>query len=104
MSVSGSLQHIFENPSLPENPSLLESLSGIRIKPPVKSIHSFTEIFGELHFKENHHHHHNNNNEYVSNTTPTTTTQHKNINHGSIKPSRDLLKNEKEESYVNTTE
>ena len=25
-------------------------------------------------------------------------------NHGSIKPSRDLLKNEKEESYVNTTE
>ena len=27
-----------------------------------------------------------------------------NINHGSIKPSRDLLKNEKEESYVNTTE
>ena len=31
-------------------------------------------------------------------------TKNKNINHGSIKPSRDLLKNEKEESYVNTTE
>ena len=30
--------------------------------------------------------------------------KNKNINHGSIKPSRDLLKNEKEESYVNTTE
>ena len=33
-----------------------------------------------------------------------TKKKNKNINHGSIKPSRDLLKNEKEESYVNTTE
>ena len=32
-------------------------------------------------------------------TDKTKTTEH-----GSIKPSRDLLKNEKEESYVNTTE
>ncbi|XP_027346999.1 protein FAF-like, chloroplastic [Abrus precatorius] len=51
MSACGSLQHIFENPSLPENPTLLESLSWGQIK----SIHhssSFTEIFGELHFNE----------------------------------------------------
>jgi hypothetical protein len=38
---------------LPENPTLLQSLSFNKIKP-VKSIEpsSFTEIFGELHFKE----------------------------------------------------
>jgi hypothetical protein len=52
MAACGSLQHIFENP-LPENPTtLLESLSSWK---PVKPIEqpSFTEIFGELHFKEN---------------------------------------------------
>ncbi|KAK6247387.1 hypothetical protein QUC31_018952 [Theobroma cacao] len=55
MAACGSLQHIFENP-LPENPTLLESLSSWnQIKPAIKPIEpsSFTEIFGELHFKEN---------------------------------------------------
>lgn len=56
MAAVGSLQHIFENP-LPENPTLLESLSSWnhQIKPAIKPIEqsSFTEIFGELHFKEN---------------------------------------------------
>lgn len=51
----GSLQHIFEKP-LPENPSLIESLSS-SWKNQSKSLKhiddsSFTEIFGELHFKE----------------------------------------------------
>lgn len=55
MAACGSLQHIFDNP-IPENPSsLIESLSSswkqIKISVPVD--HSFTEIFGELHFKEN---------------------------------------------------
>ncbi|XP_058765036.1 protein FAF-like, chloroplastic [Vicia villosa] len=49
-----SLQHIFDN-LLPENPTLLESLSLNKIKH-VKSLESSsstcTEIFGELHFKE----------------------------------------------------
>lgn len=58
MAACGSLQHIFENP-LPENhPTLLESLSPWnQIKPVNKPSNidqsSFTEIFGELHFKEN---------------------------------------------------
>ncbi|KAK7263413.1 hypothetical protein RJT34_31002 [Clitoria ternatea] len=59
MSACGSLQHIFENPSLPEIPTLLESLSWNQIKQPViksnindTSNSSFTEIFGELQFKE----------------------------------------------------
>ncbi|EXB38426.1 hypothetical protein L484_022326 [Morus notabilis] len=57
MAACGSLQHIFENP-LPENPTLLESLSPWnQIKPVKKPSNieqsSFTEIFGELHFKEN---------------------------------------------------
>ncbi|XWS52838.1 hypothetical protein CRYUN_Cryun11dG0106600 [Craigia yunnanensis] len=55
MAACGSLQHIFEKP-LPENPTLLESLSSWnQIKPGIKPIEqsSFTEIFGELHFKEN---------------------------------------------------
>ncbi|OMP02481.1 hypothetical protein CCACVL1_02793 [Corchorus capsularis] len=56
-----SLQHIFENP-LPENPTLLETLSSSwnQIKPSIKPIEqsSFTEIFGELHFKENNSSHH----------------------------------------------
>lgn len=52
----GSLQHIFDKP-LPENPSLIESISSSwnhqpkSLKPIDDS--SFTEIFGELHFKEN---------------------------------------------------
>ncbi|XP_028773115.1 protein FANTASTIC FOUR 1 [Neltuma alba] len=52
MAACRSLQHIFENP-LPENPTLLESLSFSQIKPkkPIEQS-SFTEIFGELHFKE----------------------------------------------------
>ncbi|XWS73894.1 hypothetical protein CRYUN_Cryun02cG0168400 [Craigia yunnanensis] len=55
MAACGSLQHIFENP-LPESPTLLESLSSWnQIKPAIKPTEqsSFTEIFGELHFKEN---------------------------------------------------
>ncbi|TKY48653.1 FANTASTIC FOUR 3 [Spatholobus suberectus] len=53
MATCGSLHHIFDT-LLPENPTLLESLSWNQIKP-VKSTDqtaSFTEIFGELHFKE----------------------------------------------------
>ncbi|CAK8535382.1 unnamed protein product [Lathyrus sativus] len=54
MATCESLQHIFDN-LLPENPTLLESLSWNKIKP-VKSLESpsstCTEIFGELHFKE----------------------------------------------------
>ncbi|KAJ7948004.1 Protein FANTASTIC FOUR like [Quillaja saponaria] len=54
MAACGSLQHIFEKP-LPESPTLLESLSSWNQIKPVKPIEqpSFTEIFGELHFKEN---------------------------------------------------
>ncbi|XVF19698.1 hypothetical protein REPUB_Repub11eG0133000 [Reevesia pubescens] len=56
MAACGRLQPIFENP-LPENPTLLESLSSwTQIKPAIKPTieqSSFTEIFGELHFKEN---------------------------------------------------
>ncbi|MED6156908.1 hypothetical protein PIB30_018652 [Stylosanthes scabra] len=54
MAACGSLQHIFENKLLPENPTLIESLSWNQIKPVVEQQqHSFTEIFGELHFTEN---------------------------------------------------
>ncbi|KAE8733053.1 Rho GTPase activating protein with PAK-box/P21-Rho-binding domain [Hibiscus syriacus] len=51
MAVCGSIHHIFENPS-PENPTLLESLSSWNQIKPVEQP-AFTEIFGELHFKEN---------------------------------------------------
>ncbi|PON65440.1 The fantastic four family [Parasponia andersonii] len=55
MAACGSLQHIFENP-LQENPTLLDSLSPWNQIKPVKKSNidqsSFTEIFGELHFKE----------------------------------------------------
>ncbi|KAL5583234.1 hypothetical protein UlMin_015676 [Ulmus minor] len=53
MAACGGLQHIFENP-LPENPTLLETLSWNQIKPVKSNLEqsSFTEIFGELHFKE----------------------------------------------------
>lgn len=54
MAACGSLQHIFEKP-LPENPTLMDTLSSWNqiksMKPPEQP--SFTEIFGELHFKEN---------------------------------------------------
>ncbi|XP_002523822.2 protein FAF-like, chloroplastic [Ricinus communis] len=54
MAACGSLQHIFEKP-LPETPTLLESLSSWNPIKTIKPIEqsSFTEIFGELHFKEN---------------------------------------------------
>lgn len=58
MATCGSLDHIFEKP-LPENPTLLESLSSwkqIKSMKPVDDS-SFTEIFGELHFKEKSHVH-----------------------------------------------
>ncbi|KAL8496353.1 hypothetical protein ACS0TY_020168 [Phlomoides rotata] len=58
MAACGSLEHIFENP-LSEPPTFLESLSPWKhiksMKHPVDDS-SFTEIFGELHFKENHIH------------------------------------------------
>lgn len=54
MAACGSLQQIFEKP-LPENPTLLESLASWNQIKPVKPADqsSFTEIFGELHFKDN---------------------------------------------------
>ncbi|KAL2331919.1 hypothetical protein Fmac_019500 [Flemingia macrophylla] len=53
MATCGSLQHIFDT-LMPENPTLLESLSWNQIKPieTTDQTPSFTEIFGELHFKE----------------------------------------------------
>ncbi|KAK7272233.1 hypothetical protein RJT34_28709 [Clitoria ternatea] len=54
MATCGSLQHIFDS-LLPENPTLIESLSWNNQIKPIGSIDqspSFTEIFGELHFKE----------------------------------------------------
>ncbi|XP_059627648.1 protein FANTASTIC FOUR 2 [Cornus florida] len=56
MAACGSLQHIFEKP-LPENPTLLDSLTSwnqIKSMKPLEDS-SFTEIFGELHFKEKPH-------------------------------------------------
>eukprot|EP00262_Sarcandra_glabra_P011806 TRINITY_DN2909_c0_g3_i1.p1 TRINITY_DN2909_c0_g3~~TRINITY_DN2909_c0_g3_i1.p1 ORF type:complete len:286 (-),score=53.57 TRINITY_DN2909_c0_g3_i1:158-1015(-) len=53
MATCSSLHRFFENP-LPENSTLLESLAPwnqIKSIKPVEQ-HSFTEIFGELHFKE----------------------------------------------------
>ncbi|KAI3450722.1 hypothetical protein Pfo_007387 [Paulownia fortunei] len=54
MAACGSLEHIFEKP-LPENPTFLESLSPWKHIKSMKTIDdsSFTELFGELHFKEN---------------------------------------------------
>ncbi|XP_047316832.1 protein FAF-like, chloroplastic [Impatiens glandulifera] len=61
MATCGSLQHIFEEkkkPIIPETPIFLDSLSSsswnqnnINNSSPIDN-HSFTEIFGELHFKE----------------------------------------------------
>ncbi|XP_010271631.1 PREDICTED: protein FANTASTIC FOUR 1 [Nelumbo nucifera] len=54
MAACGSLEHMFENP-IPENQTLIESLSPwnqIKSMDPM-DLSSFTEIFGELHFKEN---------------------------------------------------
>ncbi|XP_010912304.1 uncharacterized protein [Elaeis guineensis] len=53
MAALGSLSSLFEKP-LPENPTLFDSLSSwnqIKPKKPVENS-SFTEIFGELHFRE----------------------------------------------------
>lgn len=56
MAACGGLEHIFEKP-LPETPTFLESLSPWKhIKPNIDDS-SITEIFGELHFKENNHVH-----------------------------------------------
>ncbi|XP_073284295.1 uncharacterized protein [Primulina huaijiensis] len=58
MATCGGLDHIFEKPLL-ENPTLLESLSSWKQIKSTKPIDdsSFTEIFGELHFKERSHVH-----------------------------------------------
>ncbi|MCL7040882.1 hypothetical protein MKW94_007288 [Papaver nudicaule] len=55
MATCSSFQEIFEKP-LPENPTLIESLASSWKKIKAKQqaeICSYTEIFGELHFKEN---------------------------------------------------
>ncbi|KAF3321797.1 Protein FAF-like [Carex littledalei] len=53
MATCGSLRSLFEKP-LPENPTLMESLSSWQNLMPKKPLDpaSFTEIFGELHFQE----------------------------------------------------
>ncbi|KAJ4751423.1 FANTASTIC four-like protein (DUF3049) [Rhynchospora pubera] len=53
MATCGSLRSLFEKP-LPENPTLMESLSSWQNQMPKKPLDpaSFTEIFGELHFQE----------------------------------------------------
>ncbi|KAK9153652.1 hypothetical protein Sjap_001132 [Stephania japonica] len=63
MASCGGLQQIFENrPALPEKLTLIESLSWNQIKsindpsPSSSSSSTYTEIFGELHFKEIQHH------------------------------------------------
>ncbi|GMI94568.1 hypothetical protein like AT5G22390 [Hibiscus trionum] len=52
MAACGSIQRMFEKP-LPENPTLLESLSSWNQIKPIEQPAAVTEIFGELHFKEN---------------------------------------------------
>ncbi|CAI9785863.1 unnamed protein product [Fraxinus pennsylvanica] len=54
MAACGSLEQIFKEP-LPETPTLLESLTSWKQIKSMKSVDdlSFTEVFGELHFKEN---------------------------------------------------
>ncbi|KAI3902647.1 hypothetical protein MKW92_050243 [Papaver armeniacum] len=55
MATCSSFQEIFEKP-LPENPTLIESLASSWKKIKAKQqaeLCSYTEIFGELHFKEN---------------------------------------------------
>ncbi|KAK6163527.1 hypothetical protein DH2020_000391 [Rehmannia glutinosa] len=66
MAACGSLEHIFEKP-LPENQTFLESLSPWKH---IKSIDesSFTELFGELHFKEN------NNNNHVAHSPESSSS------------------------------
>jgi Fantastic Four meristem regulator len=53
MATCGSFRSLFEKP-LPENPTLIESLSSWQNQMPKKPLDSapFTEIFGELHFQE----------------------------------------------------
>lgn len=56
MAACGGLEHIFEKP-LPDNSAFLESLSPWKQIKTMKSVDgssSFTELFGELHFKETH--------------------------------------------------
>ncbi|XP_073303592.1 uncharacterized protein [Primulina huaijiensis] len=56
MAACGGLEHIFDKP-LPDNSTFLESLSPWKQIKSMKSVDdssSFTELFGELHFKENH--------------------------------------------------
>lgn len=57
MAACGGLEHIFEKP-LSEAPTFLESLSPWKHIKSMKPIDdsSFTEIFGEFHFKESHVH------------------------------------------------
>ncbi|XP_073003137.1 uncharacterized protein [Typha latifolia] len=56
MASCGSLRSLFETP-LPENPTLMESLSAWNQIKPKKPLDpsSFTELFGELHFQERSH-------------------------------------------------
>ena len=53
MATCSGLRSLFENP-LPENPTLIESLSSWNHPKPMKPIEvsSFAEIFGELYFQE----------------------------------------------------
>ncbi|KZV17977.1 hypothetical protein F511_36943 [Dorcoceras hygrometricum] len=56
MAACGGLEHIFEKP-LPDNSTFLESLSPWKQIKSMKSVDdssSFSELFGELHFKESH--------------------------------------------------
>lgn len=55
MAACGGLGHIFEKP-LPDSPTFLQTLSPWNRINPVKTLDhsSFTELFGELHFKDNH--------------------------------------------------
>ncbi|XXG62775.1 hypothetical protein AAC387_Pa05g1084 [Persea americana] len=54
MAACGSLQHLFDKKPMPEKPTRLESLATWDQIKPTKPIElsTFTEIFGELHFKE----------------------------------------------------
>lgn len=68
MAACGGLEHIFEKP-LPETPTFLESLSPWKHIKPIDDSSSITEIFGELHFKENNHVHSSPSTSSISNPT-----------------------------------